>query len=1007
MPLGRRCANAAVVFVAALASAGGAHAQAGSLEAAPLEAASVEAVPLDAVRTLFARLGPSVDRAALSAASLAILEQGQPLPIDAIDDLDVAAVPWQVVIYADLPLATQGGLAGLADALAAVAGDFTKLAAVRLIAAETTTAETGSATRDPLELTARIDDLRRRERTGELVELRADTTREAATTRDPEDRRRLLLDHFYAEQALREWQQDQFEDVMLGELADHDAETQGPRLLILLRDALDHSPADFVRALAGKPADRLLEDRISDSEPERQRQFSRTLAALGWHSFPWRLAAVPAAPVAAPDEPAARSPDIDLAEATGGRILETTTDLATTVAELGRTVRIRYRSSTSGGGEPEPLDLRPLDPALDLRAPRWTTGVVPSLLALVRARRLLDDDEPGTLPIEAVLIGDLAGSATLEAAVDLGQLPEPASGVPLRSDHLRITVVTERLDRDPEVDRLQGSGLELHEGRWILRAPIKIFDDTDRIVVVVEDLRTGAWGATTAEDAEDSLDDGFPSTVVEVAGRPPPPVAGNLDPKATTAESEGNEKDRRARALIGEPRQPRSPARPTVLQLIAPRGNDLTGDQTFEVLLSLETIARVVFYLDGKEIATDTKKPFSATIDLGAQPREQVVRVVAMSRGDALLGEDSVTVNRPRTRLGITLNELKPVAGTQDVLAEAEVNLPRDAELDRVEFYRNERLVATLTRPPFATRVPGPARVDADFVRVVAVLRDGTEVEDLRLLGAAGAEDRVEVNLVEVYTVVTDAEGKPVAGLAAGDFKVRSGKTEVRIDRFAIADQVPLVLGLAVDSSESMWAIMPDTRKAAARFLSDIVTRIDRAFVVDFDDSPKLVQATTERVFDLIASLSRLEASGATALYDSIVFALNEFEPGLGRKAIVLLTDGDDYGSRFGFGKAQRAAAQSGVPIYFIALGGFGAERPSFRKIDLETIAKDSAGRVFYSSNMDEVVAAYAQIAQELRSQYVLAFTTEHLLSDEEVAKIKVEVDGKGYQVRAVVGRER
>ena len=266
---------------------------------------------------------------------------------------------------------------------------------------------------------------------------------------------------------------------------------------------------------------------------------------------------------------------------------------------------------------------------------------------------------------------------------------------------------------------------------------------------------------------------------------------------------------------------------------------------------------------------------------------------------------------------------------------------------------------------------------------------------------------QVLASLVEIYAVVTDKGGQPVRGLDLTDFSVKQGRSPISIERFAIAEQVPLVLGLAVDTSESMWAIMPDTRKAAARFLGDVVTSIDQAFVVDFDNRPRLAHDTTGRVFDLISSLTRLQASGATALYDSILFSILQFDPGLGRKAIVLLSDGDDYNSHFSFKRVQRAAAHSGIPIYFIALGGFDSGRPSFRKDDLEVIAEDSGGHVFYVNDMEQVIEAYRQIGDELRSQYVLAYSTERLLTEEEISRITVEVAGKGLRVRAVVGRDR
>ena len=199
---------------------------------------------------------------------------------------------------------------------------------------------------------------------------------------------------------------------------------------------------------------------------------------------------------------------------------------------------------------------------------------------------------------------------------------------------------------------------------------------------------------------------------------------------------------------------------------------------------------------------------------------------------------------------------------------------------------------------------------------------------------------------------------------------------------------------------------MNDTRLAAARFVSDVVSPIDQAFLVDFDDRPRLAHGRTDNVLELISALGRLQPGGATALYDAVMFSIVQFDLGLGRKAIVLLTDGDDYRSQFSYSRLYEAANQRGVPIYFLALAGFDQERPSIRKSDLEAIAKASGGRVFYPNGMEEVGAAYQQIADELRSQYVLAFTTDRELTDEEIGSLEVEVKHRGAKLRFAVGRQ-
>ncbi|HVR28212.1 MAG TPA: VWA domain-containing protein, partial [Thermoanaerobaculia bacterium] len=134
-----------------------------------------------------------------------------------------------------------------------------------------------------------------------------------------------------------------------------------------------------------------------------------------------------------------------------------------------------------------------------------------------------------------------------------------------------------------------------------------------------------------------------------------------------------------------------------------------------------------------------------------------------------------------------------------------------------------------------------------------------------------------------------------------------------------------------------------------------------------------------------------------------ILFSLLHFEEGEDRRAVVLLTDGDDYQSRFSARQASLQARAAGVPIYMLSLAGLDWMRPAMRKTDLETIAKQTGGHVFYVSAREELAAAYARIGDELRSQYVLAFATERALTEAELAKIDVRVSRPDTTVRAVV----
>ena len=357
---------------------------------------------------------------------------------------------------------------------------------------------------------------------------------------------------------------------------------------------------------------------------------------------------------------------------------------------------------------------------------------------------------------------------------------------------------------------------------------------------------------------------------------------------------------------------------------------------------------------------------------------------------------------------------------------EAAVTAPAGNRIARVEVFRNDELAARLTAPPWRAKIDTPDPTLQDFVRVVAYLDDGSSLEDARLIVSPAAQERLEVNLVELNVVVLDSDERPLTNLTRADFGVRLRGRQQQIERFALADQVPLVLGLVMDTSESMWPLMPDAKQAGAQFLSQTLRDADRAFLVDFDTKPRLSQPATADLLQLMRRFNALQADGFTALYDAIIFSMTHFEEEPGRKALVLLTDGDDYRSRFGPKRCIQLGRQLGVPVYIISLAALrdlGPWSPSgqpkapatptakppaaVRRIVLEGITEATGGKIFYITATEQLSEAYARINQELRNQYVLAFATDRQLSQDELSKLRVEVPGRDVTVRTVVGGQR
>ena len=335
-----------------------------------------------------------------------------------------------------------------------------------------------------------------------------------------------------------------------------------------------------------------------------------------------------------------------------------------------------------------------------------------------------------------------------------------------------------------------------------------------------------------------------------------------------------------------------------------------------------------------------------------------------------------------------------------------EVSVPPERSLDRVELWWNDTLKKTLESAPFVSEIGVRGTGGTDFVRAVAYLDDGSSFEDVELFGVAGEMEEVKVNLVEIFAVVTDEEGLPRRDLSKNDFIVELRGDRVQLERFGLAEDIPLAMGLVIDSSPSMLALMQDTRVAAIRFLTDAVTERDRAFLVDFDHQPRLAQGMTQDLEEMVRALGTMRAAGpiGTALYDSIIFSLLQFDEREDRRALIMLTDGADHGSRFSARQASLQSRAKGVPVYIVSLAQLNSFRPARRRDDLEGIARQTGGHVFYVSSLDELSPAYAKIGTELRSQYLLAFSTPQELSEKDLQKIEVRVTRPGLAIRAVVG---
>jgi len=285
----------------------------------------------------------------------------------------------------------------------------------------------------------------------------------------------------------------------------------------------------------------------------------------------------------------------------------------------------------------------------------------------------------------------------------------------------------------------------------------------------------------------------------------------------------------------------------------------------------------------------------------------------------------------------------------------------------------------------------------------------------------------ITVNLVDVLFTVLDHRNKLVSGLEKQDFRVLDDNIPQDIRYFSKQSDLPLRIGMLLDTSNSIRDRLKFEQDAADNFLFSVLRRNkDEAFVMTFDDEPQVVQPFTGDTGLLRDQILRTRAGGGTAVYDAIYQAcVNELshpprppgdQPDIVRRVMILISDGEDNLSTHTRAEAIEMAQRTSVVIYtiststqWVTLDDPNKERSGNRKYHLtegdkilQDLADETGGRSFYPYHVDDLDQSFQDIGEELRNQYSLAYNPTNHTLDARYHKIKVEIpDHKGYQVRA------
>jgi Ca-activated chloride channel family protein len=297
------------------------------------------------------------------------------------------------------------------------------------------------------------------------------------------------------------------------------------------------------------------------------------------------------------------------------------------------------------------------------------------------------------------------------------------------------------------------------------------------------------------------------------------------------------------------------------------------------------------------------------------------------------------------------------------------------------------------TSPPPDVKTPAPAQPEnpakSDSDESIATIRS-------------------VVNEVRVVFTVTDRHGRYIKDLKGTDFKVIDDQKPAELRSFRSETDLPLQVGLLVDASNSVRDRFKFEQEAAIEFLNAIVRpRYDEAFVIGFDATPELTQDFTDNTESLSTGVRKLRAGGGTAMYDALYYAcrdklLKREQKGPVRRAIILLSDGEDNLSHVTREEAIEMAERADVIVYTISTNISGTKGKGDKV--LERIAEATGGRAFFPFQMRDVSDSFVSIQEELRSQYWMAYKPADFVADGHYRTIEILAQDKGLKVRTRKG---
>jgi Ca-activated chloride channel family protein len=268
---------------------------------------------------------------------------------------------------------------------------------------------------------------------------------------------------------------------------------------------------------------------------------------------------------------------------------------------------------------------------------------------------------------------------------------------------------------------------------------------------------------------------------------------------------------------------------------------------------------------------------------------------------------------------------------------------------------------------------------------------------------------RLPVNEVSLIFTVTDGHGHYIPNLTQSDFALLDDqKAPAKVNSFHQQINLPLRVGVVIDASTSIHSRFQFEQQSAIEFLLQVLkAKGDRAYVMGFDVTPTVTQDWTNDLDALESGVNKLRPGGGTALYDAVYTAcrdklLTERGPEPVRKAMILISDGDDNQSRVYLSEAIKECQRAETIVYAISTN-WTPSRGSGDKV-LTQLAEETGGEVFFPPSVEEMSTSFQNIEQELRSQYALNYTPADFKNDGAFRTIYLYSYDRRYKVHAKKG---